>query len=158
MKINSVQNSNPSFNARLNIIPKSVYVKRVGDVTQDLPISELELRLLKNKFQKATKDTEGTLNLSLGEVNYYNQYACKPCSFTYTNGKYKDNIPVIMEPEDVTTKNEFVDKLVKTLEIFKFREKNTIKINDMRKRAAELEQSTKASSLGAMKTMFEMPE
>ena len=51
----------------------------------------------------------------------------------------------------------YIDKLVKMLDIFKMREKNFKKINDLESQAAKLSQSTRASSLGATETLFEMP-
>lgn len=159
MRTNSIPNYSPTFNARLNIIPKSVYSKwEHTDVIQDLPLNDIQLKLLTNKFEKATKDTKGTLNLFLGEFNFYNPYCNKPSNISYTNGKYKDSIPVIIEPESLTTNDEFVDKLVKMLEIFKFREKNSIRATQMEQKVKDLKQSTRASSLGAAETLFEMPK
>lgn len=159
MKIDSIKNSNPSFEARLNIIPKSVYdARKHVDVIEKLPINDIQLKLLTSRFEKATKNIKGTLNVSLGEYNFYNSSCNNPSYISYTNGKYIDSIPAIIEPQHLTTKDEFVDKLVKMLEIFKFREKNAIRVQHMEQRIKELTQSTRASSLGAVETLFKMPK
>lgn len=64
----------------------------------------------------------------------------------------------IIKPELITTDNEFVNKLIKMLEIFKLRENNYIKVQQLEQRINELNESTRASSLGAAETLFKMPE
>jgi len=160
MQVNYIQNTKPSFKASLKIYPKGVH--HYGSTKpydyEDLPLNDLQLKTLKSKFEKATKDIKGTLTVSLGQYNVYNDSYNYPSNISYMNGKYKDSIPVIIGPQSLTTKNEFVDKLVKMLEIFKFREKNSIRVQQMEQRIAELNQSTRASSLGAAETLFKMPE
>lgn len=160
MQVNSTLNTNLSFNAKLNIRPKGVHhfnSERLYDY-EDLPLNALQLKTLKSKFEKATKDIKGTLTVSLGEYNPYNSSYNYPSNISYMKGKYKDSIPVIIEPESLTTNDEFVDKLVKMLEIFKFREKNSIRATQMEQKVKDLKQSTRASSLGAAETLFEMPK
>lgn len=159
MNTKSIQNYNPTFNAKLNITPKSIYnIHTYVHEIEDLPLNNVQLKLLTSKFEKATKGIKGTLDLYFGEFSSFNQYVHNPSKISYINGKYKDSIPVIIEPQALTTKDEFVAKLVKILEIFKFREKNATKIQHMEHRIEELNQSTRASSLGAAETLFKMPD
>ena len=150
MEIKSVQSTTPSFNARLRIVPKCTY--------EDLPLNDIQLKCLKSKFEQSTNDIKGTLHLALGQYNSYNNFCTSPSRITYVNKEYKDSIPIIIEPQSLITKDEFVDKLVKMLEIFKFREKNAKKVQQMEQRMKDLEQSTRASSLGAIETLFKIPE
>jgi len=154
MQINSIQNNNPSFNAKLVIVPR--IVRKGGDYILEKGLSDYQIKFLKQKFEKATKDIKGTLELNLGERDRC--YDSDLGKITYKTNRYEDSIPVYIGPESLSTKNEFVDKLVKMLEIFNMRKKNFQKISDLQTRTIELSQSTKASSYGAVETLFEMPD
>lgn len=154
MQINKIQNS-PSFSASLKIEPLSYYGIKMHDYKTEMPLSEFQERLLKQKFEKATKDIKGLLTIDLGRRNIFNIYENRTSGLLYNNEKHSDSIPVYFK--NISSDNEFVDKLVKMLDIFKMREKNFKKINDLKSQAAKLSQSTRASSLGATETLFEMP-
>jgi len=133
MPINSIQNNTPSFKANLVIVPRTG--RKGGDYILEKGLSDYQIKFLQQKFEKATKDIKGTLELNLGEL--YGCYDNDISEITYKNNRYKDSIPVVIGPESLSTKNEFVEKLVKMLEIFNMRKKNFQKIRDLQTRTAE---------------------
>ena len=92
MQINKIQNS-PSFSASLKIEPLSYYGIKMHDYKTEMPLSEFQERLLKQKFEKATKDIKGLLTIDLGRRNIFNIYENRTSGLLYNNEKHSDSIP-----------------------------------------------------------------
>lgn len=156
MQINKIENTNPSFNAKLVARGQNCVWDTQECLKKHCQFTDLQVKVLQQKFEKATKDIRGTLCLDFGEY-YENPYMCRTSNISYSNKGYEDSIPCYFD-EQVSTNNTFIEKLVKMIEIFDMRKKNNDKVIALQKRIANLSQSTRASSLGATETLFEMPD
>ena len=154
MQITKTQNYNPNFNAKLVLSWRDFkHYKKNANIT------DFQIRVMEDKFERATEDIEGTLKLDFGEYYPRNPYMTKEPNITYINGKnHTDKMPIALERILISSNDEFIDKLVATLNIFKMRERNMNKIEDLVKKADQLALSTRASSLGAAETIFPVRE
>ena len=154
MQIPKTQNYNPNFNAKLEL-----YGKDFKKYKENANITDFQIKVMKDKFERATEDIEGTLRLDFGEYYPCNPYITKKPNITYLSEKnHVDKMPIALERVKISSKDEFIDKLITTLNIFKMRENNINKIEQLAKRADQLALSTRASSLGAAETIFPVRE
>ncbi|MCM1266184.1 MAG: hypothetical protein NC200_08305, partial [Candidatus Gastranaerophilales bacterium] len=116
-------NNNVSFGANLKLSGKKFapYKKKNN-------IDKTQIEELKDKFEKATKDTNGTLELDFGSKDRYGTIMSR---IRYVNENKEDSIKVLLENEKLSADDKFVGKLVKMLDIFKMRENNFQKIEKL---------------------------
>lgn len=149
MQIHNVQSINPVFGASLKFYGETLkHSVKTGE------IEEFDLKLVRYKFEKATKDINGTLKLKFSDEKT-NPY------IAYENGAHKDAISVWLHPSML--KDDFAEKLIKALNIFKKREKTLKKINKLRAEIEELHleekelsQNERTSSFRRMEKLFPM--
>lgn len=154
MQITKTQNYNPNFNAKLEL-----YGRDLEKYKKNTNITDFQIRVMKDKFERATEDIEGTLRLDFGEYYPCNPYITKKPNISYINNKnQKDKMPIALDRVLISSNDEFIDKLVAILDIFKMRERNISEIEKLAKRADQLAISTRASSLGAAETIFPVRE
>ena len=157
MQINTNNNYNtkPLFKANLELSGENS-IEYIGEHK----LTKMQIKTLKYKFAKKTEDIPGTLILDFGHP--YNSF--DPACIAYIEGEdHYDSMPVEIHKENLSIDNEFVDKLVKILNIFQMRERNLQKIgglltqaSEIVARASEIAKSSKSSSLGAAETIFKM--
>lgn len=126
MQINNFQTNNrTAFGANLKLSGT-----KLPQYLKNNEISDSAIKELCDKFEKATKQIEGTLELDFGSKMKYGDLMSL---IRYTGGKNNDEIKVFLENEKLSSDDKFVDKLVKMLDIFKMREKNYQKIENLKK-------------------------
>lgn len=171
MQINNCQINNCQINNKLSFCANlKLCGKELTTYLKKNRITDLQIKALKDKFEKATKETEGIIELDFGSYYPDKMYMSEKSKIRYINGEYDDYIGVFFEDEKLSSNSKFVDKLVKMLDIFKMREKDFQKISKLRERKekehdfeklreriSRLSKKTKENSYKAAKELFDIP-
>lgn len=125
-QINNIQSYNgTSFNAKLKLSGN-----KLPQYLKNNEINTSVAKELCDKFEKATKEIDGTLEMDFGSKVKNGELMSR---IRYSSGKNDDEIKVFLENEKLSSDDKFVNKLVKMLDIFKMREKNFQKVKNLKK-------------------------